>query len=229
MKRRTFIASLGGIPTAWPFEGHAQQNVLPIIGFLNAASHEGNYARSHAAFIRGLAEAGYEDRRNVVIEYCWAESHYDRLPVLAAELASRKVNVIVATGTSAVVAAKAATTTIPVVFTTAGDPVELELVTSFSRPGGNLTGATQLSVGLAPKRIELMHEMLPKATDIGLLLNPRALVSSTVAKDVQAAASQLGLRLRILPVADERELVELFARLPQEKIEGDRDWNRCIL
>ena len=220
MRRRTVLASLGGAAAARPLASPAQQNALPVIGFLNAASAEGLYARSHAAFLRGLAQSGYEDGRNVVIEYRWAEGHSERLPDLAADLVRRKVNVIAATGTTTLVAAKAATSTIPIVFSMAGDPVELGFVASLSRPGGNLTGATQLSVSLAPKRLELMHELLPKAADIGLLLNPRALSSQTVAHELQPVASTIGVKLHVLPAASERELAEVFTGVPKRQIEA---------
>jgi putative ABC transport system substrate-binding protein len=220
VRRRSLLATLGRAAAAYPLASRAQQNALPVIGYLNAASAEGVYGRSHAAFLRGLAQAGYEDRRNVAIEYRWAEGHSDRLPDLAADLVRRKVNVIAATGTSTLVAAKAATSTIPIVFSMAGDPVELGFIDSLSRPGRNLTGATQLSVSLAPKRLELMHQLLPKATDFGLLYNPGALSSQTVAHELQPVASTIGVRLHALPAANDGELAEVFTGLPKEKIEA---------
>jgi putative ABC transport system substrate-binding protein len=171
MQRREFITLLGGAAVAWPLAARAQQKAMPVLGFVNASSPKG-YARPLSAFLKGLGETGYVAGRNVVIEYRWAEGQYDRLPGFIADLIQRKVNAIAATSTPAAVAAKAATTAIPIVFTTSGDPVRLGFVTNLSRPGGNLTGASQLNVEVAPKRLELLHQVLPTATNIGLLLNP---------------------------------------------------------
>jgi putative tryptophan/tyrosine transport system substrate-binding protein len=168
MRRRTFIAGLC-VTAAWPFAARAQQP-MPVIGFLNVASPEG-YANYVAAFRAGLKEGGYIEGQNVAIEYRWAEGHYDRLPEMAADLVRRKVSVIVA-NTPANLAAKKATDTIPVVFTTASDPVQIGLVLSFSRPGGNVTGVSQLNVTLGPKRLELAHELMPAAIVVALLVNP---------------------------------------------------------
>jgi putative ABC transport system substrate-binding protein len=161
MRRREFICFIGSVAATWPLAARAQQSALPVIGFINAAPAQ-SYGPQLAAFLKGLDEKGYVDGRNVTIEYRWADGHYDRLPALAADLVRRQVTVIAATTTPAALAAKAATTTIPIVFTTVGDPVQLHLVTSLNRPGGNVTGVTQMNVEVAPKRLELLHELVPR-------------------------------------------------------------------
>src|SRR5437764_10191109 len=186
MKRREFIRLVGGA-AVWPLAARAQQPAMPVIGFLNGASPDG-YAPFVAAFRQGLNEAGYVDGQNATIEYRWAEGHYDRLPALAADLVQQKVAIIGATTTPAALAAKAATSTVPIVFTTGGDPIKLGLVASLRRPGGNVTGSTQLSVEVGPKRLELARELFPGATTFGLLVNPANPLATTIPKDLEVAA-----------------------------------------
>jgi putative tryptophan/tyrosine transport system substrate-binding protein len=173
-----------------------------------------------SAFLKGLGETGLVEGRDVLIEYRWAEGHYERLPALLADLIQKKVSVIAATSTPAALAAKAATTTIPVVFTTSGDPVRFGLVSSLSKPDGNLTGATQLNVEVAPKRLQLMHEVLPTATNIALLVNPPDPLAPSISQETKAAADALGLKLQIVRAGSARELGNVFQSLPQMKVEA---------
>jgi putative ABC transport system substrate-binding protein len=202
MNRRDFITLLGGA-AAWPLRARAQQPATPVIGFLNSASPDG-YMPMVAAFRQGLKEAGYVDGQNATIEYLWAENHYDRLPALAA-----------ATTTPAALAAKAATSTVPIVFTTGGDPIKLGLVASLRRPGGNMTGSTQLSVEVGPKRLELARELFPGATTFALLVNPANPLAATVSKDLQAVADTLGVRLHVLHASTEADFEAAFATAAQ--------------
>jgi ABC-type uncharacterized transport system substrate-binding protein len=169
MRRREFITLFGSAAATWPFAAGAQQRPLPVIGFLNSGAPE-SFALMLSAFLQGLKEAGYVDGQNVAIEYRWANGQYDRLPALADDLVRRQVSVIAATSTPANLVAKAATTTIPIVFTTGGDPVQLGLVSSLSRPGSNVTGATQMTGEVAPKLIELAHDLFPQATTFDVSL-----------------------------------------------------------
>jgi putative ABC transport system substrate-binding protein len=215
MQRREFITLLGSVAVAWPLAVRAQQPAMPVVGFLNGAIAE-NYARFAGEFRRGLNEMGFIEGQNVVVEYRWAEGHYERLPELAADLTRRRVAVIAATSTPAALAAKVATTTIPIVFTTGGDPVGLGFVASLARPGGNMTGATQLNLEIGPKRLELMHQLLPKATVITLVVNPtNPRVAEVQSRDAQEAARALGLQLQILQASTEAEFDKVVASLPQ--------------
>ena len=210
MKRRQFIGLVGGA-VAWPIAVSAQQPI-PVIGFLNGASYELS-AYLVEAFRQGLGETGYVEGRNVKIEYRSADGQYDRLPALAADLVRRQVSVIAATGTPTGLPAKAATSTIPIVFVTGSDPVEQGLVTSLSRPGGNLTGATTLAVQLGQKRLELLHELVPSATLIAVLLNPTGPNYAAVSRDLQAAARKLGLSIHLLHASTVPELEAAFATM----------------
>jgi putative ABC transport system substrate-binding protein len=213
MRRREFITLLGGA-TVWPRAAHAQQPAMPVVGFFNGGSPDG-YAPYLAAFHLGLKEAGFIEGRNVAIEYRWAEGQYDRLPTIAAELVHRQVAVIVA-NSPPVFAVKAATATIPIVFTTASDPVQVGLVASLGRPGGNLTGVTQLGVEVAPKRLEIAHELAPKATIVAVLVNPtNPATAETQLRDLQAAARTLGLQLHVLHASTDRDFDTAFATLVQ--------------
>jgi len=216
MKRREFIALLGGTAISSPLAAHAQQSALPVVGFLNSASADG-YANLAAAFRQGLKETGYVDGQNVAIEYRWADGHYDRLPAMVADLVRRRVSVIAATSTPANLAAKTATNTIPIVFTAGGDPVQLGLVASLNRPGGNVTGVTVLAQELAPKRVELAHELVPTATLIGLLVNPKNPTAEALTRASQAAAATLGLQLDVLQAGTESEVDDAFATLAKKR------------
>jgi putative tryptophan/tyrosine transport system substrate-binding protein len=213
MKRREFIALLGGAAATWPVAASAQQAAMPVIGFLNGGAS--GYAPYLAGLRQGLKETGYIEGQNVAIEYRWAEGQYDRLPAMAADLVGRQVMVIVA-NTPAVRAAQAATKTIPIVFLTGADPVATGLVASLNRPGSNITGVASLVDEVAPKRLELMHELVPKTKMIGFLTNPSNPNAAIFARDVQAAAGVLGQTVHILNASTEGEIdtaVATFAQL----------------
>src|SRR5439155_17319094 len=211
MRRRDFIKGIAGSAAAWPRAAQAQQAEIPVVGFLNGGSPDG-YAPMVAAFHQGLMDTGYVEAQSVRIEHRWADGQYDRLAAMAADLVHRQVAVIV-TNSPGMLAAKAATTTIPIVFTTSGDPVELGFVASLARPGRNITGVTQLNVEVAPKRLELMHELVPTATIMAVLLNPTYPSAETQSKGMQAAARTLGLQLHILRASNERAIDDAFATL----------------
>jgi len=205
MRRREFLG-LVGAATASPLAARGQQAAMPVVGFINAASPQA-YARMLSAFLKGLGETGYLEDQNVKIEYRWGQGEVNRLPAFATDLVHREVAVIAATGTAAALAAKAATTTIPIVFETGSDPVQLGLVASLNRPGGNVTGIAQLSVEVAPKRLQLLHELVPTARVLALLVDPTdPAVSEKTTQGVQAAARSLGLELHVLNVGTERDL-----------------------
>ncbi len=208
MRRRQFMAWLGSAVLARPLVGNGQ-TAPQIIGFLHSESADG-YARFVAAFRRGLEESGYVEGRNVTIDYRWAESHYERLPALAADLIRSQVRVIFANSPGALLA-KAATTAIPIVFTAGFDPVQTGLVSSLARPGGNITGAAILNVAVGQKQLELLHECVPKASVIGVLINPANPNAETMSREVKAAARTLGLTIHIVPASTESDLEAAFA------------------
>src|SRR3954452_5089784 len=215
MKRRDLMLLLGGAAISWPRALRAQQKAMPVIGYLNTGSGS-PAAPFTAAFRQGLSETGYVEGQNVAIEYRGAEGHYDRLPALAAELVGRKVDVIVSVGgTPTALAAKSATTTIPIVFRSGEDPVELGLVASLARPGGNLTGVSMLIDELTPKRLELLSELVPQARVIGLLLNPSNRSAERIIRDAPEAARAKGVQLPILKATTESEIDTAFASLVQ--------------
>jgi putative ABC transport system substrate-binding protein len=209
IRRREFIFALGGAAAAWPLAARAQQPAIPVIGFLNSGTPEG-YAQMVAAFHQGLKELGYVVGENVAIEFRWARGQYDRLPSLATELVRLNVAVIVGNATPAL-AAKGAMTVIPIVFSTPGDPVELGLVASLNRPGGNLTGVSSLSAELGPKRLELLHELLPMAKIVAAFVNPNGRNSASQSRELRAAAATLGLQLHVLPASTERDFDAAFS------------------
>src|SRR5262245_12018263 len=213
VRRREFLTLLGG--AAWPLGARAQPPTIPMIGFLNGASPDA-YTPFVAAFRQGLREAGYIEGQNATIEYRWADGRYERLPALAAELIHRKVAVIAATTTPAAQAAKAATSTVPIVFTTADDPVKLGLVSSINRPGGNITGITNLLVELGSKQLGLLRDLVPDIAVTAALINPNFPGSERQLADVQAAARALGLQLAVVRASTEREIDAAFASMVQQ-------------
>jgi putative ABC transport system substrate-binding protein len=219
VKRRDFIALVGGA-AAWPLTARAQQPAMPVVGFLSSASPEA-YARRLRAFHQALKETGYVEGQNVEVEYRWAEGQNNRLPALAAELVHRQVAVIAAAGSSAALAAKAETTTVPIVFSAAVDPVAVGFVASLNRPGGNLTGVTSLNVEVGPKLLEVLHEVMPSATSMALLVNPtNPSIAEPFSRALQAAARALGLQLHVLHASSEREIEAAFATLVKLRVGG---------
>jgi putative ABC transport system substrate-binding protein len=216
VRRRDFITLLGGAAAAWPLTARAQQPALPVIGWLDTGASSTKFSIGNVAFLRDLNEAGYVEGRDLAIEYRWAEDQFDRLPALAADLVRRRVSVIYAPGSNlAALAAKAATSTIPIVFSMAVDPVKIGLVASLARPGGNVTGVTNMAVELGAKRIELLHELVPKAGVVSVLVNPTNLNSKYIIEDAQAAARALGLRADVVGASSEREIDTAFAGFVQ--------------
>ena len=218
MKRRAFITLLGGA-AVWPLAARAQQAVMPVIGLLAVATPDANAIRLRA-FREGLRMAGYVEGQNVKIEYRWAEAHTGRLPELARGLVRDQVAVLVtAGGTASALAAKAATGEIPIVFGIGADPVDVGLVASLNRPGGNVTGVTSLNIEVAPKRLELLHELLPSVTSMGLLVNPAVpALAEPVARLSQAAAQGLGLQLHIVRASSDRDFDTIFEQLVQQRV-----------
>jgi putative ABC transport system substrate-binding protein len=217
MRRREFIAGLGST-AAWPVVARAQQAAMPVIGYLGAQSADDDHKNVTAPFLQGLKETGYVDGQNVAIEYRWAENQYDRLPALAADLVRRRVAVVVAVGTPPALAAKAATTTIPIVFATAGDPVALGLVTSLNRPGGNVTGIANLGAELGPKQLQLLHELIPNAALFGVLADPAFPTTQSNISDLQAAARTLGRQLIVVNARTDGDLEMAFAAFSQYQV-----------
>jgi ABC-type uncharacterized transport system substrate-binding protein len=214
LKRRDFITLLGGAAAAWPIAARAQQSAVPVVGFLSSQSATTS-AYLVAALRQGLNESGFIESQNVAMEYRWADGRYDQLPALAAELVRRPVAVIVASAPPAALAARAATSTIPIVFSGGIDPVKLGLVAVLNRPGGNITGVSQFSTALEGKRLELLHELVPHAAVIAMLVNPTFAGTDAITDDMQAAARALGLRLNILKASSEHDLEAAVASIGQ--------------
>ena len=216
MKRREFIVLLGGAAVAWPLAARAQQPAMPVIGFLNTQSPD-VFSYLVTGFRKGLRETGYVEGENLGIEYRWAENQYDRLPALAADLARQRVAVLAALGNAAVRAARAATTTVPIVFAVGEDPVRLGLVASLARPGGNLTGVNFFSTELAAKRLELLRELVPGAVRVAVLVNPANPNTETILRDVEAAARAMGLQIQVCNAGTIDEIDAGFATFARER------------
>jgi ABC-type uncharacterized transport system substrate-binding protein len=220
VRRRDFITLIGGAAAAWPLAARAQQPAMPVVGYLDAGAPETS-ARFVAAFRKGLSEAGYVEGRTVAIEYRWAHNNFDRVPELASDLVRRQVSVIVATGgVPTALAAKAATTTVPIVFGFGGDPVQSGLVASLSRPGGNVTGVVTMNVELAAKRLGLLHELMPQATRFAVFFNPNNPTTGSVTREALAAAAPAGWHIEFLGVTSHTELNAAFARLVQMRADA---------
>jgi putative ABC transport system substrate-binding protein len=220
MKRREFISLIGGVAATWPLAVKAQQPATPVVGYLDSRTHDEGESRA-AAFRRGLQESGYIAGQNVAIEYHWAEQQIDRLPAMATDLVKRRVTVIATGSTPAAVAAQAVTTTIPIVFEIGSDPVRLGLVANLNRPGGNITGVTNLIVEVGPKRLELLHELLPTAGVMALLVNPadRALAQAQ-AREMLSAARNRKIELHVLNVRSESDFDAIFADIKRLRVGG---------
>ena len=220
MRRRDFIKVIAGSAVAWPFAARSQQPAMPVIGFLSSRSPTKS-ATVVAAFRQGLQESGYFDGQNAKIEFRWADGHYDRLPILASELVTRQVALIAATGdVVSALAAKGATSTLPIVFVIGGDPVSFNLVASFNRPGGNITGISLITNALGAKRLGLLHDLVPNATVTGLLVNPDNPNAEPVRKDVQEAADIIGQQICVVNAKNERDFEPAFAALVQQQVGG---------
>ncbi len=219
MNRRELITLLGGAATAWPLAARAQQPAMPVIGLLYGASPD-PVAHRLRAFRQGLKDSGYVEGENVAIEYRWAENQFDRLPEMVADLIRRQVTVIAALNTVAAVAAKAARTTIPIVFLSSEDPVRLGLVASLARPGGNATGINFFVTELAAKRLGLLHDLVPKANRVGVLVNPADVLTETTLRDVQPAARAIGLQIQVVNASTSGEIDAAFAAFVREQVDA---------
>jgi putative tryptophan/tyrosine transport system substrate-binding protein len=219
MGRREFVALLGGAVAAWPTGARAQQAAMPVIGFLSALS-PADRTRYVTAFAQGVREIGYVEGQNVAIEYRWAQEQYDRLPALAADLVHRRVAVIAANDTRSAAAAKAATTTIPIVFVTSGDPVADKLVASLDRPGGNVTGVSFVAAELGAKQLGLLHDVLPGAARIAVLVDPRWPITERFVSDVRAAALPVRKQIEVLRATTGRDIDTIFAGLAQKPVDA---------
>jgi putative tryptophan/tyrosine transport system substrate-binding protein len=220
MRRRDFIKLIGGAAAAWPLAARTQQPGLPVVGFLDSKSPDDS-AHMVAAFRRGLNESTFIEGQNVTIEFRWAQNQYDQLPVLAADLVRRRVDVIAATGGPAALAAKAASATIPIVFRLAADPIAAGLVPSLSRPGGNVTGVTSLNLEVGSKRLEFLHELVPTATIMAALVNPTNPTNAEIlSRDLQATARLLGLQLHLLHASSDADIDAVFATLTELRAAG---------
>ena len=219
LRRREFITLIGGAAMAWPLPVRAQQPAMPVIGFLSALL-QASTAPDTATVRLSLAEAGYVEGRNLGIEYRFAEGQYDRLPTMASELLRRQVAVIVAMGTPAALAAKAATASLPIVFSVTEDPVNLGLVASIARPGGNATGVSFLLSELAPKQLGLLRELLPAASRFGLLVNPKNENAETITRDLKAAAAKISVEMSVVQASNSREIEAAFAALVRDKVDA---------
>jgi putative tryptophan/tyrosine transport system substrate-binding protein len=215
MRRREFITLIGGA-AAWPLTGHAQQRGTPVIGYVSSLT-KAHSVRSDAALRRGLSEMGYVEGQNVSIQYHWITDRYDEMPAMVADLVQRHVDVILAIGPPAVIAAQAATQTTPIVFVTGADPLKFGFVASFNKPGGNLTGIWTVLTTLAEKRLQLLHDLLPKAEQIGLLVNPSSPVAEPQIRETQAAAQALGVRITVLKAVTENDLDQVFASFAEHR------------
>jgi putative ABC transport system substrate-binding protein len=219
MKRREFITLLGGAAAGWPLAAGAQQPAMPVIGYLSSLG-QAISVRFDAAFRHGLSDMGYFEGQNVSVEYRWITERYDALPAMAADLVQRQATVIFALGPPAVLAAKAASGTVPIVFVTGADPLKFGFVASFNKPGGNITGIWMVLTALAEKRLQLMHDLLPKAELIGLLINPTSPVAEPQKREAQAAAHVLGVKLTVLSAVTENDFDQVFASLAQQRADA---------